>query len=179
MLFNDFVKDDYAAFVNHFVVQIDGKPSPAGLFWDVDDVGIILINNIVPYQSATAHFVFWDGILRGRENLCREMLKYGFETYKFRRISVEVPLYAAKTKKFVQRVGFIQEGRLRKATLWKGDWFDVNVFSVLPEDLTDMPNEIPWGMYHNTCLKCGEVYHKESKTKRAGATRGRLVNVGT
>ena len=185
VLFNDFVKDDFAAFVNHFIVQIDGKPAPAGLFWDVDDVGIILVNNIVPFQSATSHFVFWDKILKGREDLCREMLRYGFKTYKFRRIKVEVPLYAEGVRRFVQRIGFIQEGRLRKATLWRGDWFDVHVFSILPEDLDALPNHIPWGVYHNTCQKCGEVYNKEHKTKRAGATRGwsnkkgEDVNVGT
>ena len=65
VLFNDFVKGDFEAFVSHFIVQVDGKPEPAGLLWDIDDVGIILVNNIVPFESATAHFVFWDGRFRG------------------------------------------------------------------------------------------------------------------
>ena len=114
VLFNDFIRGDYKAFVNHFIVQIDGQPSATGLIWDVDDVGIILLNDIVPFKSAMAHFVFWDKRFRGREELIRQMIRYAFETYRFRRIRVEVPLYAAETKKAVERVGFIQEGRMKK-----------------------------------------------------------------
>ena len=166
VLFNDFVRGDFKAFVNHFIVQIDGQPAPAGLIWDVDDVGIILANNIVPFESCEVHFVFWDGRFRGREELMRKMLEYGFETYKFRRMRTEVPLYAAKTKKSVERIGFIQEGRLRKAALWKGEWFDVDVFSILPEDLDKPYSKLPWGVYHNTCLQCGDVYNKKHKSRR-------------
>ncbi len=172
VLFNDFVRGDRRAFINHFIVQVDGQPSPAGLIWDVDDVGIIMINDIIPYHSATAHFVFWDKRFRGREDLCRDMLKYGFETYKFRRIRVEVPLYAAKTKLAVERIGFVQEGRLRKAVLWNGDWFDVNVFSILPEDFGSPRKGLPWGVFYNTCFLCGDVYSKKSKEKK-GVLSGR------
>lgn len=166
VLFNDFVQGDFKAFVNHFIVQVDGQPAPAGLLWDVDDVGIIMVNEIIPFDSAKAHFVFWDKRFRGRENLIRKMLEYGFETYKFRRIRTEVPLYAAKTKKSVQRVGFIQEGRMRKAALWKGEWFDVDIFSILPEDLDRPLNRLPWGVYHNTCLQCGDVYNKKHESRK-------------
>ena len=166
VLFNDFVKGDFEAFVRHFIVQVDGQPEPAGLLWDIDDVGIILVNNIVPFESASAHFVFWDGRFRGRENLIREMLKYGFKTYKFRRIKVEVPLYAQHTKEVVERIGFIQEGRMRKAALWKGTWFDVNLFSILPEDLEENPRRFVWGRHYATCLECGDIHSVKNKEKK-------------
>jgi len=103
-LFNDFVKDDYAAFVNHFVMEHDGQPVPTGLLWDVDDIGIFLLQDIIPLQSATAHFVFWDQRFRGREELCIGMLNYAFENYKFQRIKVEVPLYAYHTLDAVENL---------------------------------------------------------------------------
>ena len=178
VLFNDFVRGDYKAFVNHFIVQIDGQPTPAGLFWDVDDVGIILINDIVPFQSAIAHFVFWDRRFRGRENLCREMLKYGFKTYKFRRIRVEVPLYAKHTMEAVERIGFVREGRMRKAVLWKKEWFDVYMYSILPEDLEEERRKTTTGPHFQTCFECGEAYSAKQKAHlmSKGWKEGGVIN---
>jgi RimJ/RimL family protein N-acetyltransferase len=135
VLFNDFVRGDLAAFINHFVVMVDGEPTPTGLMWDIDDVGIFLLNEIKPMESASAHLVFWDKRFRGREELCREMLKYVFKEYGFRRIKVEIPLYATLSLNAMERIGFTKEGRMRKAVKYKGEWFDVNIYSILPEEL--------------------------------------------
>ena len=132
-LFNDFVKDDYAAFVNHFVMEVNGEPVPTGLLWDIDDVGIFLLHDIIPHQSATAHFVFWDKRFRGREGLCIAMLRYAFEHYEFQRIKVEVPLYATHTHNAVERLGFLQEGRLRKPVKFHDDVLGFLLYLVLPK----------------------------------------------
>jgi len=164
-LFNDFVKGDYAAFVNHFVMEVNGQPVPTGLFWDVDDVGIFLLHDIIPFQSATAHFVFWDKRFRGREALCIEMLKYAFENYKFERIKVEVPLYAYHTMDAVEGLGFVLEGRMRRAVLYHDRWFDVNIYSVLPEDLE---GEIRMNKIKrkSVCFKCGSKFKRLKKDIR-------------
>lgn len=135
VLFNDFVRGDVKEFINHFVVVIDGEPRPTGLIWDIDDVGIFFLNEIRPLQSASAHMVFWDRRFKGREELCRAMLRYVFDQYKLRRIQVEVPLYANSTLQTMERIGFVKEGRKRKAIKYKGEWFDVNLYSILPEEL--------------------------------------------
>ncbi len=158
-LFNDFVKDDYAAFVNHFVMEYDGQPVPTGLLWDIDDVGIFLLQDIIPHQSATAHFVFWDRRFRGREELCIEMLKYVFENYKFERVKVEVPLYANHTQDAVERLGFVQEGRLRRAVLYHDNWHDLLIYSVLLEDLEEK-TPVSWSTRRTTCFSCGQVFNK-------------------
>ena len=151
-LFNDFVKDDFAAFVNHFVMEVNGEPVPTGLLWDIDDIGIFLLQDITPHQSATAHFLFWDKRFRGRRQLCIEMLKYAFDNYKFQRIQVEVPLYAYHTMNAVESIGFVLEGRMRKAILWNDKWFDVNLYSVLPSDLDRVAKK-----KYSVCFKCGQL----------------------
>lgn len=158
-LFNDFVKDDYAAFVNHFVLEVNGEPVPTGLLWDVDEIGIFLLHDIIPHQSATAHFVFWDRRFRGREELCIEMLKYAFDAYKFQRIKVEVPLYAYHTMDAVESLGFVLEGRQRRAILYHERWFDVNLYSVLPEDLEN-PVRLNKIKRKAVCWQCGNKFNR-------------------
>lgn len=131
VLFNDFVKDDFDAFIHHFIVMVDGEVAPTGLLWDVDDVGIFFLTDIRPGNSAEAHFVFWDRRFNGREELCRAMLNYAFETLELHRISTQVPLYAPHTMRAVEKLGFFWEGRLRGTSLYEGKWFDTNVYSML------------------------------------------------
>lgn len=168
-LFNDFVKDDYAAFVNHFVMEVNGQPVPTGLLWDVDDVGIFFLHDIIPHQSATAHFVFWDRRFRGREQLCVEMLRYAFENYKFERIKVEVPLYAYHTMDAVESIGFVLEGRLRRAILYHDRWFDINTYSVLLDDL-DKPVRMNRIKRSAVCWQCGTKFKRQKKNIRAKKT---------
>lgn len=135
VLFNDYVAQDFKSFVSNFVMQENGQPVPTGLIWDVDDVGIFYLTDIHPMESGLAHFVFWDRRFKGREELCREMLRFLFDRYKFHRIRVEVPLYAKYTLQAVERIGFIKEGRARDAVRYKGEWFDVNFYSMLEGEL--------------------------------------------
>ena len=129
---------------------------------DVDDVGIFFLNEIIPHQSASAHFVFWDKRFRGREELCKEMLRYVFEQYKFERIQVEVPLYAYHTMDAVENLGFVLEGRIRRAILYHDKWFDVNLYSVLPSDL-DRTTKLNRIKRYSVCFKCGTLTKRMSK----------------
>lgn len=165
-LFGDFVNGDFEHFVRMFVMQdSNGVPVPTGLFWDIDDVGMFSLTEIKPLDSGLAHFLFWDQKFKGREELCRGMIRYAFETYKFHRVRTEVGLFAPHTLNAVKRIGFVQEGRKRQAVMYKGDWFDVNTYSILKEDLDKPRAKLPWGVYYNTCYTCGEVYNKQHKTK--------------
>lgn len=166
VLFNDWVRDDFEAFINHFVVQVNGEPQAAGLMWDIDDVGMFILNDIVPAVSASAHYTFWDGRSNGRIELSRMMLQYVFNEYQFKRIESRVPLYAKGALAMIERVGFIQEGRIRDAALYEGEWFDVNVYSILPEDLINIPEGdlSAWRSRRMICWGCGEQ-HKLNMSK--------------
>lgn len=163
-LFNDYVRGDFRAFVEHFIQQIDGRIMPTGLLWDVDNVGIFFLNEIRPCVSAQAHFVFWDGRFKGREHLCREMCRMAFEEYKFKRIEVHVPLYTPQTLNAVEKIGFIQEGRLRRAIPYKGQWFDVNLYSMIEEDLNHLGGPSKLHSARFNCWGCQKIMSKE-KTK--------------
>jgi len=169
VLFNDFVNGDLRAFISHFIVQVDGELKPTGLFWDVDDVGILLLKEMIPLQSAEAHFVFWDRRFRGRENLCRGMLKHVFDQFKFERIEVRVPLYAQDTILAVERLGFVKEGRLRRCVPYKGDWFGVNIYSVLPDEVEgdfSITNSQGRNARHTTCMECGNKFDAAIKKRK-------------
>jgi RimJ/RimL family protein N-acetyltransferase len=158
VLFNDWVRGDFEAFLNHFIVQIDGELHAAGLMWDVDDVGMFMLTDIVPGICGTAHFTFWDRRFRGREELCRAMLRHVFDTYGFKRIEVRVPLYAHSARAATERIGFVLEGRLRSVALYKDRWFDVNVYSMLNDDVIPGGDLSTWRNRRSVCRECGKVF---------------------
>ena len=160
VLFNDWTRGDFKAFVDRFIQKTeDGTYICPSLMWDVDDVGLFVLSNVRPAISAEAHFTFWDRRFSGREDLCRAMLQYVFDRYKFKRIEVRIPIYARPALAAVERIGFIHEGRLRDSVLYKDNWHDVNLYSMLPKDMEDTPR-------HNTsvfkrktvCQGCGKKY---------------------
>ena len=137
VLFNDSVGNDIEAFVNSFLVEVNGEMQSTGLLWEVDDVGILYITDIRPGYDAYAHFSFWDRRYRGREELVRKMIKYVMQKFKFHRITVDVPLYATPTMGFVERVGFKHEGRRRKTVKYRGQWFDANQYAIVEDELDE------------------------------------------
>ena len=130
---------DIDDFINTFVWS-DGKDMQAGgIIYEVDDVGILSIDNIVVSKmQCNAHLVFWDRKLRGREDLVRQMCEYAFDEFGLRRIVVEIPLHSMPVVKFVERVGFQKEGRLREAAWHDGEWWDMFMFSLLRSDLDEV-----------------------------------------
>lgn len=137
--FNDYVKNDPQSFLEvFFSPDSKGEPSPQGIIYEVDDVGILYLTEIRPGVSALAHFNFWDRRFRGREELCRAMLRYAFTKFGFHRITAQVGLYAAPELAAVERLGFVKEGRMREATIYKGAWFDVNLYSILEREVQNV-----------------------------------------
>lgn len=140
-VFTDEIKGDFQKFCELFLSSDEetGKIVSHGLFWVVDDfVGIYNLTHITEFD-AVAHYTFFDRRQTGRQELTREMLRYVFKRFGFRRLSTEVPKYVNKhTVGFVEEVGFKYEGCKRKAAHYKGDWFDVRQFGILREEiLTD------------------------------------------
>ena len=133
MLFNRHIVDE-GDFIASFVSEKDGNLKANGLLWEVDDVGIFFLTDIYPQYQATGHYTFWDGRFRGREQLVREMVKYVFDEFDFHRIIAEVGMFSQSALKAAERIGFVKEGRLRKAAWYQGDWWDVNLYSILKEE---------------------------------------------
>lgn len=135
VIFNMSHGRDFGKFVQNFIVQgEDGELHPTGLFWLVDDVGILYLTDIVPGYDATAHFVFWDRRFRGREELIREMVRYVFDLLKLHRITVETPLHPPLLG-FIKRIGFVEEGHKRSSLFINGQWRDSIIFSLIEGEI--------------------------------------------
>lgn len=136
-LFSAQVNGDFKKFCELFLYSgPDGELRTNGLFWLVDDfVGVFYMTSIKPCEDAQVHYAFFDRRHFGRETLTREMIKYVFRKYNFRRLTVEIPYYASRLAfQFTESVGFKKEGRKRKAVYYNDDWFDVAQFGILKEE---------------------------------------------
>lgn len=136
-LFNNEIRDNFESFINMFATQVGNEIYGTGLFWVIDDfVGVFYITDIIPEEDCQAHITFFDRRFYGRWNLTRKMLRYLFDKYQFKRISVTLPKYATdSSRKFLTSLGFVYEGRKRKATEFNGERYDVDLFSILAEDI--------------------------------------------
>lgn len=136
VLFNEQIKD-FDSFISTLIYQdAAGNIKPRGLFWEVDDVGLIYLTDIVPGFQADGHFTFWDRRLRGRDLLLLEMAKYLITEFELHRLVCRVPLYSQPTLRYVERVlKFTKEGRLREAIHFDGQWWDVATFSMLEGEI--------------------------------------------
>lgn len=137
-LFTEEVGQDFKKFLELFLTEHeDGTIEPRGLFWVMDDfVGVFYMTEIIPEVDAIVHYTFFDRRQKGRSELIRAMLKYAFAKYNFRRLTVEVALYASvATMKFVEEVGFKKEGRLRSKVRYADRWFDLNIYGILREEI--------------------------------------------
>lgn len=136
-LFNNEIRESFESFINMFATQVEDKIYGTGLFWMIDDfVGVFYITDIIPEEDCQAHITFFDRRFYGRWNLTRKMLRYLFDKYQFKRISVSLPKYATdSSRKFLVSLGFEYEGRKRKATEFNGERYDVDLFSILAEDI--------------------------------------------
>lgn len=115
----------------------DGLYSSNGLFFVINDfLGVIYLTDIRPEEDATAHYTFFDRKHHGREVLIRDVLKWGFRRYNFNRLSVEIPCFTTpQARHFVVKCGFSYEGKRRKAVMYKGELFDVNLYGILKEEV--------------------------------------------
>lgn len=135
-LFTDEINGDPRKFTETFISEEDGIIRANGLFWIIDDyIGMYYMTHIEEHD-AKVHYTFFDRRHLGRETLTREMIKYVFDYFGFKRLSTEIPMYASKsTFDFViNRLGFTKEGRRRCAAEYKGQWFDVMTLGILKEE---------------------------------------------
>lgn len=139
-LFDEEVRGDFKKFAALLLSDAPtGGVQANGLFWVIDDfVGVFYMTRIRPGVDAEVHYTFFDRRQNGRVHLTKEMLRYAFQKYAFRRLSVEIPMYAsAHTFTFVTALGFRREGKRRKAKWFNDAWFDVQQFGLLREELLE------------------------------------------
>jgi RimJ/RimL family protein N-acetyltransferase len=137
-LFNEEILGDFNEFMKVFIYEdLAGELQSKGLFWNLDDFnGVFYINKIVPGRSADCHVNMLDGRFKGREEITKHMLKYIFDEYSFHRLTIHVPVYIKPNViRFIRRLGFVSEGRIREVVPYHDKWFDVFAFGILKDEI--------------------------------------------
>ena len=139
------ISGNHNKFVELFFDYTQSGLVAKGLFWVLNDfVGVYHLNNITEDVStgtlidAQIHYTFFDRRHHGRVDLCKEMLKFWFKKYEFNRLSAEIPNYTTpQARHFAQACGLSYEGKRRKSALYKGSWYDTNLYGILKSEVLD------------------------------------------
>lgn len=158
-IFTDYVSDDDTKKLT--VASFLTKPD--SVVWEVwrtehslpvDVVGILYLTRVRWGQEAVAHYVFFDGDLRGKTSIINEIIGWCFEDHPERnwkalnRLTVEIPdVWYALAKhahfklgfggKFRHRIGnrtLEVEGIKRGAVLWRGEMRDVLILGLINDE---------------------------------------------
>lgn len=111
-----------------FVIKADGEP--AGM------LGFHIANarsRIARLERLAVHPAF-----RGRrlaDEAARLFQRLLLEDLGFHRLELEIYAVNERACAHAERVGFVREGRKRKAYLKDGDWADSVLYALIPEDL--------------------------------------------
>ena len=87
-------------------------------------------------RSAYLTFVL-DQSWRGKGygiRMLQAFLEFYFRVLGFHRITAEVYEYNTRSRQLVEKLGFLEEGRLRKARFWNGKFHDIIVYGLLAEE---------------------------------------------
>src|SRR3990167_38562 len=136
-LFSQEVRQDFAKFISLFVREGKDGLEATGLFWVIDDfIGVYYLTEIMDHD-ALMHYSFFDGSFKGRVDLTKEMIQYVFKRFGFVRLTGICPVRAVPALAFAKKLGLSEEGRKRKAVMYKGEWNDVIMFGILREEALD------------------------------------------
>jgi RimJ/RimL family protein N-acetyltransferase len=100
-------------------------------------VGLATINNMDERHGKFGFSMIVDRSYRRRgyaEDAVRLILKYGFMERRFHKCNSACASYNTASKQLHQKLGFIQEGRLRKEYFWNGEHHDELIFGMLLEE---------------------------------------------
>lgn len=154
--FHDFLRDSGEEKKREAVIAYLADAFQHGKIWEVwknnDILGILILNELVPFLDCKAHLIFFDAKLSDKVQLCKNLLAWSYENVPLEVIRIEVPTYARALLKFIRKLGFRFEGESRpfswpqdaapisadvaklgsrkhRATLYKGVWHDVLLLS--------------------------------------------------
>lgn len=101
------------------------------------DYGYMILEKIRPGESALAHLPFTDHRLSVHTEDVKAALLWAFIEYDLRRIEARVYWFQRAVKRFLRKLGFTFEGCLRKKALRRGKFEDIEVYSILREEVID------------------------------------------
>ncbi|MCI0715786.1 MAG: GNAT family N-acetyltransferase [Chlorobi bacterium] len=87
--------------------------------------------------TATLCRIYVDKAHRGKgiaEGMIKQILKFGFEDLKLRRIDLRVYAFNTPAIKCYEKLGFVKEGNIRQFTKFEDEYWDVLVYSMLADE---------------------------------------------
>lgn len=113
----------------------NGMLKPKGLCLVIDDfVGLFWLTDIKGINEASVHYTFFDKRHRGRLELCKKAIEFCFNSFHFHRLWTMAPVIEKGVIYFIKQLKFVEVGRLRRNTYFKGKWFDTYLYDILRED---------------------------------------------
>lgn len=111
--------------------------APSTVILSVEDIGVIMVTDLIPGYNATLDFVFWDKKSSGRQRVVLAAARWFTEVFKLHRLNMRVPGYAHSTLHRLYRLGAKMEGICREAVIHNERWFDLYLFGILSSEFTD------------------------------------------
>lgn len=105
-------------------------------FGEIGEVGLAYLTDVIPTFSASFHVVFWDGKLgKERRFAIREFLQNTISAFELSRVQTFIPVTNLPLVVVLRKIGFRDEGIMRKAFREQNADFDMHVLSVLKGEL--------------------------------------------
>lgn len=129
----------------HFVAWLAAEDSAIFAVTTDDDVpvGVFIFTAIVQNESCYCHVYIWDrdALSYTDRILAARIAAAGVFKAGIKRITGVPPVTNPYARKFAEEVGFVLEGRLRKACKVRGEYTDTWLLGLLPEDLINAARE--------------------------------------
>ena len=96
-----------------------------------NDYGIIRISKMIPLHRCEIHgFVLGTSASRFRDTVL-SCISWLFEEYKMKRVECRVPARARALRRFLEKIGFKEEGILRNKLLYSGVPEDEIIYAII------------------------------------------------
>jgi len=104
--------------------------------FEYGDSGYVLLTGIRPGVDAQIHWLIWEGetIPHSITDACKELLGYLYDKHDLRRATGLVPSFNQKARRLALLLGFKYEGEYREAFLYKGEFYNVQIYGLLREE---------------------------------------------
>lgn len=131
-LFSDMTRGDIANFVSVFT-------KPGTFYMEVYDsrhlVGLLYLTDLARVTDCDCHILFFDRKITDKVALCRYVVRWCFDYFKFHRMSATVPSIYHMTARLTKNIGFQLEGTRRQVALVGGKWVDELQYGLLASEM--------------------------------------------
>jgi RimJ/RimL family protein N-acetyltransferase len=127
----DYAFDDFT--INNPGLFLAGMVSENTYYFLVEEAGIVILNDL--YENSTSsniHFCMWEKWYPHSKIIqaAKEALGFVF-SFNCHRVSALIPVYNPFAKRLATQLRFRYEGCMKEAILYKGKWYDEDIFGLL------------------------------------------------